>query len=106
MRSPKRNVAAPFKKSASESKFDSPAGLVSVTSLAQYFHLVRKGCPKCSSSFVEVDVAQFGACLKAKMVCKMKHQTSWNSSDGTDPSRCTLISFLIIQACQMGKNCD
>jgi hypothetical protein len=86
MKFPKRNVSsvtqACARSPSKPSKFDSASGIVTVANLTQFFHIVRKGCPQCASGFIDVDVSQFGVCLKAKLLCSKKHQVSWNSSDG------------------------
>jgi hypothetical protein len=86
MKFPKRNVTSVAKECARSpskaSKFDIPAGVVTLASLVQFFDLVRGCCPKCKTGFAEIDICQFGACLKAKLVCRQKHLATWSSSDG------------------------
>lgn len=83
---PKRKVSSVSQTCAraptKPSKFEKPAGIVTVEQQTKFFHLVANGCPNCRSPYVDVQVSQFGACLKAKLLCGKNHSASWDSSAG------------------------
>lgn len=84
--SPKRAVSSVAKSCAMRPsqplKFEKPAGIVTVEQQSKFFHLAIQGCPNCRSPFIDVQVSQYGSCLKAKLLCGKKHASNWDSCAG------------------------